>query len=85
MCEYRHRPSDIEVLVLLRKPRALVYYERMERRAEVILEPRDARRVDIATPEVRGLRLFREVAEYPSGSAAEVEGSAASPVPPVGE
>jgi hypothetical protein len=44
-----------------------------ERRAEILLEPIDAPTIDVGTPHLRGLGLFKEMPQRPTRSAAEVQ------------
>ena len=71
--EDRHRPDEVEGAIVDRERRDDVVSETVKRRTEGRAQPLDALWVDVATPQVRRLRLDEEVAQRPTGSAAEVE------------
>src|SRR4051794_25250504 len=61
MREHGGRPCEVERLVLVRQPGPLAADDCMHRR-EMLVQPLDARRVDVAALELRGRRLVEEVA-----------------------
>ncbi len=71
--EDRDRPDQVERPGCERQGRLLAVREHVQRWAQVGLEPRDARRVDVRAVEGAALGLLEEVAKSPSRPAAEVE------------
>jgi hypothetical protein len=53
MCENRHRPHEVQAAALERERRAVVVEEDAKRRREILVEPLDARSVDVAPVEFR--------------------------------
>jgi hypothetical protein len=73
MGEHRDRVDEVEAAVLQRQRRDGDRLPGVERRAEVLLHPLDARPVDVAAPELGGPGLVGEVAQRAPRARAEVE------------
>ena len=71
--EDRHRPDEVEGRRRLVERRRLAVGERVQRRAELGVDPVDRARVDVAAPQLADLGLGQEVAHDLARAAAEVQ------------
>ncbi len=71
--EDRNRPDQIEGIALEWQRRGFLVLKHVERRAQVLFEPADARPVDVAAVELSDSRLRYEVPERAPGATAEIE------------